>query len=193
VVNTVSPQDVFRTAPFAGTFTGVTFDAGSANAQAGVGANVQHGRGPWLAYGSVTSRRTGDYDSPAGTVENSSTRLVTGEGGFNWSGPRAYFGAGGSIERNRYGIPYAGQFEGEPDAQIDIDVARQALRLDFGGRNLGGRFADAVRVTTSFLDYQHDEIESEDGTDTPGTRFSNRILTMRAEVEQKRNGRLAAA
>jgi iron complex outermembrane receptor protein len=185
VVNAISPQDAFRSSPFRGTLGGISFDAGSANEQAGFGGNVQHGRGSWLVYGNFTGRRTGDYDAPDETIPNSATRLFTGEGGAGWTGNRAYFGVSAGIERNRYGIPFAGLLEGEEDAEIDLEVKRQNIRFDTGLRNLAGAFADAFRVTVSYLDYQHDELEIEDAVETLGTRFNNQVLTLRGELEQR--------
>ena len=189
-INAISPQDAFRAQPFDGTVGGANFDTGSANAQAGVAGNVQLGRGPWFAHGSFTSRRTGNYDSPDGTVPNSGTNLVTGEAGLGWTGTRAYVGVSGGGEGNRYGIPYAGLFEGDEDIEIDIKARRQNLRFDTGLRNLQGSFADALRVKVSLVDYRHDEIETEDGVDVFGTRFTNRVATVRAELEQKHTGRV---
>ena len=51
-------------------------------------------------------------------------------------------------------------------------------------KNLGG-FADALKVTGSFIDYQHDELEIADGEESLGTRFNNQIFTLRTELEQK--------
>ena len=196
VVNAITPQDVFRTSPFSGMLGGASFDAGSANAQGGFAGNVQRGAGPVLLYGNLTARRTGDYDAPDLTIPNSSTRLVTGEGGASWNGRRAFLGASVGIERNRYGIPFAGLLEGEEDAQIDLEVHRQNVRFDAGMRNLGSRFAEAVKFIGSFLDYRHDELEIEDGEESLGTRFNNQVFTLRAEIEQqpgrKVTGRLGA-
>jgi iron complex outermembrane recepter protein len=191
VVNAITAQDAFRTTPFAGTLGGVNFDTGSANMQAGGSANVQHGQGPVLLYGNVTARRTGDYDSPEGTIPNSATRLVTGEGGVGWTGRRAFFGVGAGLERNRYGIPFAGELEGEADAQIDLEIKRQNVRFDTGLRNLSNGFVDTVKLTANYVDYQHDEIEIADAIETLGTRFKNQVWSLRAEVEQKRSGRFA--
>ncbi|HYN08336.1 MAG TPA: TonB-dependent receptor [Vicinamibacterales bacterium] len=190
VVNAITPQDAFRSSPFTGTLGGVSFDAGSANEQTGFAGNVQHGRGALLVHGSFTGRRTGDYDAPDETIPNSATRLFTGEGGVGWTGGRGYFGVSAGVERNRYGIPFAGLlFEGEEEAQVDLEVKRQNVRFDTGIRNLGGAFADAFRVTASYLDYQHDELEIEDGAESLGTRFKNQIFTVRAELEQRAGGR----
>ena len=162
VVNAITPQDAFRSSPFAGTLGGVSFDTGSANEQAGFAGNVQHGRGLWMVHGSFTGRRTGDYDAPEVTIPNSATRLFTGEGGVGWTGARAYFGVSGGGENNRYGIPFAALLEGEEDAQIDVEVKRANVRFDGGMRNLAGGFADGFRVTAVYVDYQHDELEIAD-------------------------------
>ena len=142
-------------------------------------------------FGSFTGRRTGDYDAPDETIPNSATRLATGEGGFGWNGTRAFFGVSGGAERNRYGIPFAGLLEGEEDAEIDLEVKRQALRFDLGLRNPGGGFADAFHVKGSWLDYQHDELEIEDGVESLGTRFTNQVFTLRAELEQRPGRKVA--
>ena len=189
VVNAITPQNVFRSSPFAGTLGGLTLDAGSVNGQGGFSGNVQHGTGPWLVYATGTGRRSGDYDVLDFTIPNSGTRLGTGEGGFGWTGSRAYFGASFGAERNRYGIPFAGVFEGDENAEIDLRVKRHNIRFDAGARNLGRTFADAIRVTGSFLDYEHDELEVEDGAESVGTRFTNQIFTLRAELEQPVNRR----
>ena len=189
VVNAITPQDTFRSTPFDGLLGGVSVDFGSANTQAGVGGNIQRGKGPLLLYGNFTSRRTGDYDSPEETIVNSATKLSTGEAGLGWTGQRAFFGVGGGFERNRYGIPFAGLLEGEEDAQIDLEVKRQNVRFDTGMRNLQGKFADNVKFTVNYVDYQHDEIEIEDAEETLGTRFTNKVFTLRTELEQKRSGR----
>jgi iron complex outermembrane recepter protein len=189
VVNAITPQDAFRSTPFDGVLGGVSLDFGSANTQAGVGGNVQRGKGPLLLYGNFSSRRTGDYESPEETIDNSATRLSTGEAGLGWTGQQVFFGMGGGFERNRYGIPFAGLLEGEEDALIDLDVKRQNIRFDTGMRNLRGRFADNVKFTVNYVDYQHDELEIEDGVETLGTRFTNDVFTLRTELEQKRSGR----
>jgi iron complex outermembrane receptor protein len=189
VVNAITPQDGFRTTPFTGLLGSVSLDMGSANGQGGVAASVQRGRGPFLLYGSATTRRTGDYDSPDGPVRNSATRLTTGEGGVGWTGRRAFLGVGAGGERNRYGVPFAGLLEGEEDADVDLAVRRQSLRVDAGARHIG-RFADTLRLTLNVLDYEHDEIEVEDGDETVGTQFSNRVVTVRGEIEQRPTGRL---
>jgi iron complex outermembrane receptor protein len=201
VVNAITPQDAFRTAPFAGVVGGLSVDGGSANAQGGASGNVQYGRGPWMVWAGGGSRRTGDYDTPIGPVANSGTRLSQGSGGVGWAGNRAFWSVGGQIERSRFGIPFAGLFhhhegeeepEGEEHAlEVDIEADRRVLRADAGLHRLQGSWLDAAKLTFNYTDYAHDEIEIEDGQESLGTAFSNTTSSLRAELEQKRRGRLS--
>jgi iron complex outermembrane recepter protein len=204
VVNAITPQDAFRMSPFQGVLGGVSLDTGSANSQAGGNGNVQFGRGAWTAWAGGGGRRTGDYDTPAGPIDNSATEMRNGKGGVGWVGSRAFFSVGALAERSRYGVPFAGEFEAEeeseeppageddaPAAQIDLKTTRNELRVDTGLHNLAGRFLDNMKLTFATSSYRHDEIEAEDGIESLGTRFDNDTKSLRLEVEQKRAGRLS--
>lgn len=190
VVNAITPQDAFRAAPFDGVLGSVTFDAGTANAMGGASASVQYGKRAWTVWAGGGSRRTGDYDTPLGPIENSSTRLTNGKAGAGWVGRSAFFSAGAQFEDSRFGVPFAGLFEGEEDAQIDIDSRRRDIRFDAGLRNLANAFLDNAKVIFAYTDYAHDEVETEDGEDAIGTTFENTTANLRFELEQKRRGRL---
>jgi iron complex outermembrane recepter protein len=41
----------------------------------------------------------------------------------------------------------------------------------------------------NYVDYQHDELEIEEGEESLGTRFDNQVFTLRGELEQKRTGK----
>jgi iron complex outermembrane receptor protein len=190
VVNAISPQDAFRAQPFSGLVAGATVDGGSANGQGGVNANVLSGRGPWLFWAGGGSRRTGDYDTPEGPVDNSATELHTVRAGTGWTGARSFFSVGGQLERHRFGVPFAATFEGEEGVSVDIKSERNDVRIDAGLRNLTSAFLDAVKVTFARSDYAHDELEIEEGEEFLGTAFTNTISSLRAELEQKRQGKL---
>jgi len=205
VVNAITPQELFRANPFDGVFGQALVDLGSANAQTGGHGSVQVGRHGWLFWGGGGGRRTGDYGTPAGEVPNSASRLSSGSGGVAYAGQRAFFSAGAQLEDVRYGIPYAGLFEGgeeeegptdsgqegEALAEVDIDGRRTDFRVDAGLRRLGTPFVESVRFAASYLDWRHDEIEIEDGVESIGTQFSNDIVVLRAEAEQASRGRLS--
>jgi len=201
VVNAVTPQDAFRTSPFTGYIGTASFDAGSANEQAGANAQIQYGNGSWLVWAGGGSRRTGDFDTPQGTIANSETRLSNGRFGVGWLGQRAFFNLGGTFEDGRFGIPFAGEFhhhhegeeEVEEDEEVAVDIAtdRRNARVDAGIHNLASVFIDTLKVTFDYTDYGHDELEIEGGVENVGTRFQNDTATLRAELEQKRRGRLS--
>lgn len=206
VVNAVSPQDAFRVSPFVGSLGGLTFDASSADEAVGANGSVQYGKGGWTVWAGGGARRSGDYKTPEATIENSASRLQTGRAGFGYVGNRGFFSAGVAVEDGRFGIPFAGLFhhhhdedghddhdheDGEEhDAQVDISSLRKNLRFDVGLRNLTNAFLDTAKLSFSYTNYAHDEIEIEDGAESIGTRFSNKTATLRAELEQKRRGRL---
>lgn len=201
VVNAVSPQDAFRVSPFVGALGGVTFDTSSADAGAGISGSLQHGDGGWTIWAGGSARRTGDYSSPEGTIENSATRLQTGRLGVGYVGNRLFFSAGTTIEDGRFGIPFAGLFHGhhghdhddedeDPEVDIDISSLRRDFRMDVGLRNLEGSLFDTGKLTFAFTNYGHEEIEIEDRVESIGTKFRNNTATLRAELEQKRRGRL---
>jgi iron complex outermembrane receptor protein len=201
VVNAITPQDAFRASPFSGVLGGVSVDTGSVNGQLGGSGNVQYGKGAWTAWAGGGGRRTGDYSTPLGAIANSATDLTNGRGGFGWTGTRAFFSVGVQGERHRFGVPFAASFhahdhEGDGAAEedeafeIDVKSTRRDVRVDTGLRALRGTFLDNVKVTFAVSDYQHDEIEIEDGVEALGTRFSNDTRSLRLEVEQKRVGRL---
>lgn len=191
VVNAITPQDAFRTSPFTGVLGGLTLDASSADGGTAGSGSVQYGKNGWTLWAGGGARRTGDYDTPAGSVFNSAGTLTSGRAGLGFTGTTGFFSVGGTMEDSRFGIPFAGLFEGEPDAEIDIDALKRDVRVDFGARNLAGVFADAVRVTLGYTDYAHNELEVEDGEESIGTAFTNKTFTARAEIEQKRRTRLS--
>jgi len=201
VVNAISPQDAFRVSPFVGSLGGLTFDASSADEAVGANGSIQYGRNGWTVWAGGGSRRSGDYKSPEATIENSASRLQSGRAGFGYVGTKAFFSAGFTLEDGRFGIPFAGLFhekhgeeeeeEGEAhQAQVDISSLRRDLRMDLGVRNLGSAFLDTAKLTFAHTNYGHDEIEIEDGIESIGTEFRNNTTTLRAELEQKRRGRL---
>ena len=200
VVNAITPQETFRTSPFSGVLGSMTVDGGTANTQAGANGSLQFGNGTWMAWANGGGRRSGDYDTPIGEVENSKTRLANAGGGVGWTSKRLFFSAGAKYEDARFGVPFAGAFhqhEEEPgevhdedEAFVDIASDRLDVRLDGGMHNLEGRFVDSARLVFSFLDYKHRELEIDGGVEEVGTQFDNSVATLRGELQHKTVGRL---
>jgi iron complex outermembrane receptor protein len=201
VVNAITPQEMFRTSPFDGVLGGLALDTASNNGQFGGAGNVQYGNGPWMVWGGGGARRSGDYNSPLGVVDNSGTDLRTGRFGVGWTGQRAYVSAGGQIERHRFGVPFAdalhahthGDAEAHEDEdafEIDLLSNRREVRMDAGVRHLDNSFIDNVRFTAAGTAYSHDELEVSAGREVVGTQLRNDTRSARLEFEQKRTGRL---
>ena len=193
VVNAVTPHESYRDSMIEGTRGQLSADGGTANTQAGTNASVQHARGNLMLWAGGGARRSGDYDTPEGTVENSQTRLTTGRAGVGYFGERLFTSGGFTLEDSRYGVPFAGALVGEEDAEVsvDIDSQRRVGRFDVGMQNVGTNVLDAFRVVVNVIDWGHDEIEIEDGAERVGTRFSNRTYVVRAEFDQRRTTSLS--
>ena len=220
LVNVITPHESYRKSLFDGTRAQFSTNVGSANAEAGTTASLQHAQGNVLFWGGGSMRRTDDYDTPAGTVENSATELTNARAGLGWFGDRFFTSGGFTIEEGRYGVPFADEFHGahghgegeeeegdhdeeeeeddhddeghdEEEVQIDLDSRRRVGRFDMGLRNLRNRAMEGLRVSLSVIDWNHDELEVEEGIEHVGTRFANRTYVMRAAVDQQQTGRFS--
>ena len=155
VVNAISPHQAFYENPPAELRGQLNADLGSTNEQAGGNANFQVGNGKIMAWFGGGGRRTSEYITPEGTVENSQTEQMNGRAGLGWFGDRDYISVSYEIEDGTYGIPFAGELHGhheeeeeeeEEEPLIDIDQRRQVVRVEGGLRNLQGRFIDGVKA-----------------------------------------------
>ena len=200
VVNAVTPHESQRDAPIPGTHGQFGADTGSANGQAGTNASLQHATGRLLVWAGGGTRRSSDYNTPEGTVENSATRLSNGRAGVGYLGDRLFASGGFQVEDGRHGIPFAGVFEergeeetGTPEEEVFIELAsrRQVGRFDAGMRNLPNGVIDGFRVVFNVIDYQHTELETTAGVESAGTVFDNRAYVLRAEVNQRQTATLA--
>ena len=197
VVNAVTAHESYRDSMIEGTRAQVSTDGGTANNQAGTNASVQHARGNLMMWAGGGARRSDDYDTPEGPVENSETRLTTGRAGVGYFGERLFTSGGFTLEDSRYGVPFAGEFHGEEDVGeeaerfVDIDSQRRVGRFDVGMQNVGTNMLDAFRVVVNVIDWGHDEIEIADGTERVGTMFNNRTYVVRAEFDQRQTAALS--
>ena len=202
VVNAVTPHESFKDALASGTRGQFNVDGGSNNAQAGTFATLQHAQGNVMVWAGGGGRRTGDYDPPHDTVENSKTRLSTGRAGVGYSGDRLFASGGFTIEDGRYGVPFAGELHGHPgdDEQaapvadevfVDLDTQRRVGRFDVGMRNLDARAFDSFQIVFNVIDWNHNEIEIDEAFETVGTAFDNRTYLVRADFNQRQTDLLS--
>ena len=210
LVNIITPHESYRDSLFQGTRAQLSADAGSANEQAGTNASLQHAQNNLLFWAGGSTRRTGDYDTPEGTVANSATELTNARAGIGYFGDRFFASGGVTAENGRFGVPFADQFHGhheeddhghdhgdeddhgdEEEVEIDLDSRRRVGRFDLGVRNLNNPVIDQVSVSLNVIDWHHDELEIENGMENVGTRFDNRTYIVRADVEQRQTERLS--
>jgi len=201
VVNAITPHESYRETPIPGTSGRFSADTGSANAQFGTNASLQYGSDRLQGWGGGGTRRAGDYGSPAGTIENSATRLSNGRAGVGYLGDRVFASGGFQIENGRHGVPFAGGFEGHASeaagvarsgtALIHLESSRQVGRFDVGIRNLTTGVLDGLRVVFTVIDYQHTELKTADGIERVETVFANRAYVLRAEANQRQTATLA--
>ena len=192
VVNAVTPHESYRDSMVEGTRGQLSADAGTANRQAGTNASLQHASGDLMMWAGGGARRSDDYETPEGTIENSETRLTTGRAGVGYFGERLFASGGFTLEDSRYGVPFAGELhDEEAEVFIDIDSQRRVGRFDVGMQNVGTNVLDAFRVVVNVIDWGHDEIEIADGTERVGTKFNNRTYVMRAEFDQRQTATLS--
>ena len=202
VVNAITPHESQRESPIPGTHGQFGADTGSANAQVGSNASVQHATDRLLVWAGGGTRRAGDYETPEGTIENSATRLSNGRAGVGYLGDRLFASGGLQIEDSRNGVPFAGARHADTEdgtaadgfdegARINLESRRRVGRFDVGMHNLTNGVIDGFRVVFNVIDWQHDELETADGVERVGTMFDNRAYVVRAEVNQRQSATLA--
>lgn len=201
VINTITPHESYRDSLTDHTRGQWSVSGGTANQQLGTAANISHTQGQLRFWAGSDTRRTKDYNTPDGTVKNSSTRLATGRAGIGYFGNHLFTSGGVTIENSRYGLPFAGKFHGHDDqdhkrnvndeTQIDFASQRRTGRLDIGLRNLDNGFADSFHVVIKAIDWHHDELEIDEEVEKVGTTFTNRMYIVRAEMDQRQTDRLS--
>ena len=125
LVNVITPHESYRESLFEGTRAQFGTNVGSANAEAGTTASLQFSRNNVLVWGGGSMRRTDDYDTPAGTIENSATELTNARAGLGWFGGRFFASGGFTVEDGRYGVPFADEFHGHHDDHGDDHDAEE--------------------------------------------------------------------
>ncbi len=213
LVNVITPQESYRESLFEGTRAQLGVDLGSTNGQAGANASLQHAARNGLHYwAGGSTRRTEDYSTPLGTVENSATESNNARAGLGWSNNRLFASAGLTVNDGRYGVPFAGEFHGHHEVEseghhedeadghedeehgetaISLDWQRRAGRVDFGVNGLGNPVIEGARLSLNVVDWNHDELEREGGMERVGTRYENRVYILRADVDQQQTSRLS--
>ena len=185
VINAVSNHEDKADKGFRGFFTGI----GATNPrQGGFSGGLEYGWNRFLIFGNGSFLNAGDYRSAIGRVPNSASRSTSGTFGGGYYDEKAYFSTTLSIDRRRYGIPFAAFIEsGGASNDEDIDVRPRSYNLKFsGGFREINSFVTSGKFTFNYNNYRHEELED----DTVGTLFRNTTASYRAMFEQKAFGKL---
>ncbi|MBC8167416.1 MAG: TonB-dependent receptor, partial [Bryobacteraceae bacterium] len=185
VVNAISRSDVFHPHAHEGVRGYLTGVGGSNNGLGGGSAGFQFGVKNWEFRASGGGQRTGDYQTPLGTVQNSQTRMTQTEGGFGRYTEKAFFSFDYGFTDSRYGIPVSPEEE-EPEV-ADLLLRRHNYRVNAGVKNVGA--FEGILVRLNYSDYNHQEIV---GGETE-TSFFNKLFSYRTVFDQKKRGRLGGS
>ena len=180
VVNAISARNELHDHVQPGPSGYFTALGGAANGQGGTAGGLEYGLGNWLLWGDGSAQRTGDYETPAGTVFNSFTRMYNGSGGFGRFTEKNFFNVSLGHDISRYGIP-----------PVENEVVHMAMRRT-GARFTGGfrnrdSFLQGLRFTADYGKYHHEELSEEE---IPNTIFDNGLFACRGVFEQREQGRL---
>jgi iron complex outermembrane receptor protein len=174
------PHDGLRA--YASSSAGTTANLGAAN------AGFEYGLKNWMAWGSGGGIRSGDYDTPIGTVFNSRARQLNGSFGLGFYGDRHFFSSEVEVDDGSNGVPFAQDFE-EGTQRIFLNSLRRAYSANWGMRNLQSRAIDNFTLKLRYIDWTHQELEQLDsGEEEVGTAFSQGQFIYRAVFEQKAKG-----
>ena len=201
VVNVIGHDDDEASDGFRGFATVV---GGSADKQAGVSSGLEYGYRKFLLRGNLSAQRTGDYNSPLGTIPNSASRSNSTSFTAGYFGQKAFARGTYGFDVRRYGIPFAALFEGGDeggealagalptvDDEVDLRARKHNVRFGGGFRDLSNSFLSGLQYNFDYTNYRHKEIERADGIDTVGTIFDNETFSYRSMFEQAKHGKLS--
>lgn len=195
VVNAISGHNLGHEHPhkgLRGSFTGIGGLNGTETGQGGAAGNVEYGADKWLVWGNGSQQYFGDYTTPIGRILNSNARSTDAAGGVGRYGDKGFFNLSYGYDTRRFGIPFAGTFEGNNDTQIDLAMRRHNLQFN-GGVNDLGPYIDGFRLSLIYNDYKHRELSEKNGVEEVGTIFNNKVFVYKGVFDQKRVGRYSGS
>jgi iron complex outermembrane recepter protein len=177
LVNVISNQ--IPTQPVAGV-TGTTLVDLATNAgEAGIASDITVGNREWALTAGGSGRRSGEYATPLGDVENSQTRGAFGNVGVARTTANSYLGASFRADDTRYGVPIV------EEGETELNPRRQVFNTRGEIRNMDGLF-NSVRGSVAFHRYRHEELED----DEPLTFFRNNLFDVDLRATHRPVGRL---
>jgi len=180
VINVITGHQQVHLHPHEGARGYLTGNLGSGNELGSGGAGFQYGVGHWLLWGDGGGQRSGDYQTPAGAVPNSHTRMSNAFGGFGHYWERSMFNLGYGRQEGRYGVPSVGPARGAGTDNVDLSFRRHNLRFNAGHQTAGSAL-ERFDLALNYSDWMHKELEGE----AVGTQLFNKQFTYRGLFEQR--------
>lgn len=174
VVNAVTDDEDNPHPGFHGYFTLL---GGTVNRQGGVAGGLEYGYKKFLSNTNLNFINEGDYDTPLGRILNTSSRNYGGSQSFGYFDDKYFVRGIFTLDRRRYGIPFAPLFEsGEllsianggvncdivPDCEYNIDAIKAAFadelppetdeQVDLRMRRNNYRFVGGFRNLDSIIE-----------------------------------------
>ena len=109
--------------PHSGVTTVGVVDYGSNAGEFGGAGDVTIGTGNWDMRAGGSGRRSGDYATPEGEIDNSQTRSGIGQAALSYATDKGYFGGSYHYNDSRYGIPFV---EG---GEVELTPRRHSLHV----------------------------------------------------------------
>jgi iron complex outermembrane receptor protein len=177
LVNVITNE--IPTRPIQGSSGNFTGDLSTNATETGAAGNVQFGNGTLALNVGGGARRSDEFETPQGAVDNSHSRGAFATIGAAWTGDKAHVGGSYGYDDSKYGIPVV---EG---GTLQLTPKRHALTVRAGAEGLDGAF-DAFRATLAHRQYEHQELEGEE----PGTLFTNDTTELQLMGSHRAIGRL---
>ncbi|HSW39322.1 MAG TPA: TonB-dependent receptor [Acidobacteriota bacterium] len=195
VVNMISGHHMLHRHPHPGFRGQITTIGGTNNNQAAVHVDSEYGFGNWLFWNGGARQVAGDYSSPAGRVDNSETRMTSGNTGFGRFTDNGFFTIGYGFNKGRLGIPMAGELHHDHDqdhdngaAFIDETFTWQNTRFTAGMQHLNS-FIEEFKVAAGFSRWMHKELDDHQTHKS----FDNKLANLRVTFNQREHKSLTGS
>lgn len=162
-----------------GTFT---LDFGSNGQQGGGAGDIHVGNGRFALHVGGAARRSDNYSSPDGEIDNSDSRMAMGTIGGSWTGEKSYAGASYGYDDTKYGVPVV------EEGLISLTPRRHAFSARAGASEMGG-WLQSYRATLGVRRYEHSELHG----DEIGTTFNNDTVDGELLLSHRPTGRLVGS
>ena len=208
VVNVITNR--IHTSPFEGVEGAVEARYGDNQDEQSVVGRLDAGNGPFALHIDGMTRKSDDVEIPGlaneevddidettdGFIENTDTEADAFSIGLSWVGDKVAADISVNQLNNEYGIPPGshghheeeggeGEEEHEDEevfTRIDMEQTTWQGKLLFKGL---GDFFNNLDIDASYTDYEHQELEIDDGATEEGTSFEADSLELRSELTHK--------